>query len=70
MFKVRKIFDCTEMPKDIYEAFKKVVIGGEYFNGIHKSIEVGYYDFDNLVEDWLMANGADLHETVLVKFWW
>jgi hypothetical protein len=92
-FKTMKVFDVTEMPKDIkeliYEKFSGRSNGwhisfyvydlqypeNEHPEGgeiIHRDKDCGYVTKKgvDLISDWLHANGAKIHEKVLIKYWW
>ena len=67
MFKLRKVFDCQDMPEEIKQNF---------FERYHRSSNDVFIDFficdikENPVMQWLVDNGAEKDEMILIKYWW
>lgn len=75
-FKLMKVFDCQDMPHDLMERFGEIY---ECHNGsynLHRMKAVRLLscedrkDFDKLLNQWLIENGADSEEDVLISYGW
>ena len=81
MFRLVKSFDCQRMPEQVKRAFFRTTeaVG----NDCHVSWEVQHVPCDSMVpddeepdrdvrmvDDWLLANGAEDLEIVLINHWW
>ncbi len=66
---VKKVFDCQDMPKET----RKIFLATWDNKGNDNYVEWDLYEMelDNpVVTAWLIANGAEKDEEVLVKYWW
>jgi len=71
---MRKVFDCTDMPRNVNRIFMDNTDAGndvfvEYYvcdkdGDINGEGEQGPLDL------WLIENGADPGESVIIKHWW
>jgi hypothetical protein len=73
MFRMMKVFDCQKMPEDIRRAFFKVTsefsIGNDSAWEWH--FEDDIYETAEIVQNWLLQNGATLEDkSVIIKHWW
>lgn len=75
MFKMMKVFDCQSMSKDVRDVFFSRQEGG--CNDCYVAWTVQpYYTEDGRneeyckVDEWLIQNGADTDEVVLINHWW
>ena len=76
---MRKVFDCWDMPDNVREKFFELCSGG---NSVGNDCYVSWFpcspcfeeDSDIkdswLVDTWLLENGANATETVIVQHWW
>jgi len=65
-FKIMKVFDCQDMPKEIRKALF------DYFeraNDTYIEWQLGEMP-EGPITDWLLAHGAEKDEEVLVQYWW
>lgn len=77
-----KVFDCQDMPDDVREKFFKLCSGG---NSVGNDCYVTWYPVHpffeeegvlivnedcSIVDTWLLENGANEDETVIVQHWW
>lgn len=84
MFKTMKVFDCQDMPDDVRKAFFEL-FSGRASNGCFVEMSIDHstpeatLPEDQIVQDWLVANGAEKDqlgrpdwagEDVLVRHWW
>lgn len=74
-FKLMKVFDCQwdpGMPDDVKDAFfalTEEVSGNDVY--VQWTIKRNSKDKDQKkVDDWFVANGATLGESVIIKRWW
>jgi hypothetical protein len=82
IYEMMKVFDCQwnpGMPPDVQKAFFAL---HEVGNDVYVSYDVDgeQYDADDpdnpvdrnrkIVDKWLVENGAEDGETVLIKHWW
>ncbi len=72
MFKMMKVFDCQKMPTDIKKAFFKCSEDLSNDCAAIWDVELcdGMIDGYNDVSKWLVENGAEEDERVIVKRWW
>lgn len=82
-FKIRKVFEFTDMPKDIQDAYR-LLKGDSFRNDIMLDELVDDYIFNNgklyypkedvvnskLLYDYLIANGAVHKERVIIDICW
>lgn len=74
--KLVKVFDCQDMPDQAYEAFFDLFMDNNAGNDCYvdywvEQPEEGVEDNKvTSVNDWLLANGANLKEHVIIKHWW
>jgi hypothetical protein len=73
-FKMMKVFDCQDMPAKIQKAF---FASEEASNDSYVSICLEDFDPEDKptanhvkVFNWLLENGAEKGETVIVAHWW
>lgn len=83
IYKMMKVFDCQwdpGMPDDVKKAFFDSQFD-TCCNDVYVAwdVELGDSDYDSpdeiqskrrLVDQWLIDNGANSGETVLIKHWW
>lgn len=62
--KLMKVFDCQDMPKDICLIFLRS------WDNKCNDVYVNWTVETDIVSKWLLQNGADLGEKVIVKYWW
>ena len=74
-YKMRKIFDCTQMPENIHDKFFYEMASWQ--PNLSNDCYVEYWvcndsesDDFSIVSKWLVENGADDNEEVLIKYWW
>lgn len=70
-----KVYDCQDMPEDVRNAFfascdhdhgNDCLVTWNVF-----SLDVEEYGDNHFeVSNWLLANGADDNEDVVIKHWW
>lgn len=65
--KLIKVFDVSDMPENVFHQFKDVLVEDGYAEW-----NVGYFAGDGIkesvvVDEWLVKNGANFGELVLVK---
>lgn len=70
-FKIKKVFDVQDMPKDLTHSFLRL----QDYETASKDCYVDYYvDTTNNklkpINDWFIENGASNKETIIVKYWW
>lgn len=74
-YKLYKVFDCQDMPDDIkqlvFDVGDERCLGNDssiewYFEEDCKDLGSGYKE----IQDWLLNNGAELGDRVLIKHWW
>lgn len=69
MFQMMKVFDCQRMPKEerhaLFDSFQKS-------NDSCVQFQIGedYGPQLKLVEDWLIGQGAEDGEEVIILYWW
>lgn len=82
-FKLRKVFDCQDMSDKIRDYFWNVFTDN-VSNDCYIAFDVElmcnderadpdmleYINSNNEVVDWLIENGAEFGEEVLIKHWW
>jgi len=66
IMKTMKVFDCQDMPADVRK---------EFFDNSEANQNDCYVSFDTeerecSVTKWLMENGAEKDEEVLINHWW
>ncbi len=68
MYKTIKVFDCQDMPETTKNEFFDSWDNGKYGN----DCIVEWFDDEDEspVTKWLLSNGAERNETVLIKHWW
>ena len=71
-YETMKVFDSSDLPGDVYEWIADYL---EVSNGIYRSWWVPnelsvVKSYRNDVNNWLLENGAELNEQVLIKFSW
>ena len=66
LYKLLKVFDCQQMPEDIkYQFFDAT---SDYLNDVY--LEWYWEEMNPEVDKWLLENGANPNEQVLIKRWW
>lgn len=71
-YKIRKIFDCQDMPEDLRKSFFRLwdmgnnsftewIVGDSIYEEDDPSIQI---------EKWLIENGAEEGEEVCIHYWW
>lgn len=75
MYETKKVFDSDKMPENIQQAFFDGCGDNCHRNSsVEWQIEPYEYDVEPLVYDsvsqWLIDNGADADETVLIHIGW
>lgn len=73
-YKMMKVFDCQKMPETIQKAFFSHC-RGQYSNDCYCKwymyMEIDPKDHQRLlIHNWLIANGAEYGERVIIKYWW
>jgi hypothetical protein len=73
-YRVMKVFDCQEMPDDIRKMFfdVSVALNDSY---VEYLIEDPRWESEwsasyIAINNWLIANGAELNEKVIISHWW
>jgi hypothetical protein len=72
MYKVLKVFDCQEMPDHLCKHFLK--LWDDKCNDV--AIDWRVCDSDppipehDIIDQWLLSNGAVIGEEVIIKYWW
>lgn len=72
-FKMMKIFDCQDMPHDIMKLFFSRYDDGQTGNNCYADWTTEVWDMNDPfleVSKWLVENGAEVDEEVIVKHWW
>lgn len=75
-YKTLKIFDCQDMPKEVKQHFFEIY----RYSGVGNYCYVDYNVADSiwgedegysykLVDEWLIENGAEKTESVIIKHW-
>ena len=77
--KTMKVFDLQEMPPIIKKAvqreaaYLKYALKDNYFEwdmtGAYRGIDQDDTDFD-IINNWMLENGANKLEEVLINYWW
>jgi len=74
---LKKVFDCTDMPDKVRNAFYARASERGAGNDCYVDWDVndsGYGDEEDaqilLIDDWLIENGALVAEQVIIKHWW
>ena len=65
--KLMKVFDCQDMPDDIRDDFFN------HFEGVGNDVYIDTYVCDineHSFMKWLIDNGAEENEKVLINHWW
>lgn len=79
MYKMLKVFDCQEMPDDVrVKFFEQCQQSNDCYVGwwpesatyVEDDGSIAPNDEHTIVDAWLLANGADPYEQVLIKHWW
>lgn len=76
--KLTKVFDCQDMPDDVREAIFDLFMDNNAGNDCYVDYTVGVpmCEVDTLscseitLNDWLVSQGAQPVEHVLIKHWW
>ncbi|MCK9279165.1 MAG: hypothetical protein M0P71_00860 [Melioribacteraceae bacterium] len=66
-FKMMKIFDCQDFPKDIKKMFFDEYEAG---NDCYVEYDICNDEEANKLTKYLMENGGKDGETVIIKHWW
>lgn len=70
---VRKVFDSTKMPDDVRDAMVTYFDDWGLPNDVYIDWHFSYAEDEDKVKcinSWLLENGANSDETVLIKYWW
>jgi hypothetical protein len=77
-----KVFDCQDMPDDIKKIFfdimeprfKALMLGNDCYVDFDIDFEepesIDESDKLLMIQKWLLENGAELDDTVLINYWW
>lgn len=68
-----KVFDCQEMPSDIREKFFSTTEGksNDCYVNWWVDIDPGHYGDKHVeISKWLIKDGAEDGDKVLIKHWW
>lgn len=65
-YQLLKVFDCLEMPSDVRKNFFSAWDNKGNDCYLRWSVETE----TEPVDQWLLANGAELGEDVLISHWW
>lgn len=69
-FQLKKVFDCQAMPEDLRSLFFEHERKGL---GRGNDVYIDWYindSTDKLIDAWLLAQGAEPDEHVLIRHWW
>lgn len=75
-YEMMKVFDCQDMPEDVQEVFFKTCGSPSFTGGNDCAVKdwvekPGTYEPDRgKYHEWLVANGAEYGETVIILYWW
>lgn len=74
-FEMLKVFDCQKFPKNVRKAFFDLSEAGNdcYVSWHVEDDTCEDYEVDDkrdLINKWLIDNGASPHEEVLINHWW
>lgn len=63
-----KVFDCQEMPDEVRSEFFGWACAA---NDCYVAVTVEFEEWcPKMIVSWLLANGAEESETVLIEHWW
>ena len=71
-FKLMKVFDCQDMPDNLKKIFMS------FWDNVGNDCAKEWYMHDSdppepesdKIDTWLMENGAEFGEHVMIKHWW
>ncbi len=72
-YKLRKVFDCNDMPQSVRYALSE---NSHLYNGsfisfdVYKNEDYSEQPFDLEVNSWLLENGAEVSDIVVIHYWW
>ena len=74
-FRIRKVFDCLQMPRDVSKLFFEAIQDRNDMIGNDCYVDWKVRDIEDSlphdeINDWLISLGAEDKEEVLIKFWW
>lgn len=80
MYETIKVFDCQQMPDNVRTVFFEQTDGPGndcYISWwpqsptyVEDDGSIATNDDHTIVDTWLVANGADVHEKVIIKHYW
>jgi len=69
-YKMMKVFDCQNMPQAVRTDFYEAQQGAGNDVYVKEYIEWDEDTEPQLYQKWLLDNGADVTDEVLIKHWW
>lgn len=73
VYSTAKVFDWLKMPKDVKDIFKAYADNYDYRNDSYVVWDINEEHDDEsfaLVDKWLLDNGAEEGDFVLILYWW
>lgn len=79
VYEMIKVFDCQKMPDDVrLKFFEQTEHGNDCYiswwptSALYQEDDSTWAENPDytIVDEWLLANGAELDEQVLIKHWW
>ncbi len=70
-YKMMKVFDCQDMPEymkeGFFDTFRRAGNNTAVIDIVDKP---GTFTVERPFHEWLVANGAEYGEDVVIKYWW